>query len=356
MGGKLSSTNSAKGVWETKDGSTVVACGVGNPPTGDGFDVIIMDDLIKSREKAESPAFRDALEDWWTDGISTRQAPKCLIVGIWTLWHEDDLAGRMDAKESEDGDEWTVIKFPAIALEDDLLGRQPGEALWPEVRNIEWLLRQQRNMMKRDGLRSWEALYQQNPTPLEGDIFNVTMLEYVDAAPQGLPTVRAWDVGAGASGDPSAGIKASGPDPDGLFYVEHDDNFRLDSAKRDHRMLANAKMDGKKCIVGIPQDPGAAGKSQVRYWMGLLMGFNVRVLRPTKDKVIRAGPASSLVNAGLVRIVRGPWNAPFVDELRTFPGRFDNRVDALSDAVEVLTSTRRLRVIKAKRKDANVDL
>ena len=47
-----------------------------------------------------------------------------------TRWHEDDLAGRLLAKE---GDEWEVINLPCIAeSEDDLLQRKIGEPLWAD--------------------------------------------------------------------------------------------------------------------------------------------------------------------------------------------------------------------------------
>ena len=51
------------------------------------------------------------------------------------------------------------MKFPAIAEEHDLLGREPGEALWPEMYSIERL----------EAAKSartayyWQSLYQQNP-------------------------------------------------------------------------------------------------------------------------------------------------------------------------------------------------
>ena len=44
-----------------------------------------------------------------------------------TRWHHDDLVGRRLASRPEG---WEVIELPAIAEEYDVLGRQPGEALW----------------------------------------------------------------------------------------------------------------------------------------------------------------------------------------------------------------------------------
>ena len=52
-----------------------------------------------------------------------------------------------------------MVNFPALAEEEDILGRQPGEALWPEVFTRERLEK------VRDSHTNyyWHALYQQRP-------------------------------------------------------------------------------------------------------------------------------------------------------------------------------------------------
>jgi hypothetical protein len=63
---------------------------------------------------------------------------------VMTRWHEDDLAGRLLAQDAGAADDeregWKVIEFPAIAEPDpdtgelyDALGREPGQALCPEL-------------------------------------------------------------------------------------------------------------------------------------------------------------------------------------------------------------------------------
>ena len=46
-----------------------------------------------------------------------------------TWWSENDLAGRLLAEP--EGERWQVLNFPALAEEDDLVGRQSGEPRWP---------------------------------------------------------------------------------------------------------------------------------------------------------------------------------------------------------------------------------
>jgi predicted phage terminase large subunit-like protein len=98
-------------------------------------------------------------------------------------------------------------------------------------------------------------------------------------------------------------------------------------------ILATASQDGRSVSISLPQDPGQAGKAQAQYLVKRLAGYTVKVTPETGDKATRAGPAASQVNVGNVRLLRGAWNRPFLDELGGFPsGTKDDQVDALSRA------------------------
>src|SRR3972149_3799319 len=94
-----------------------------------------------------------------------------------TRWHEDDLGGRILARE---GSEWRVVKLPMLAVDDDPLGRKHGELLWPE-----WFTMQMVEDAQKDAV-SWNALYQQNPVPEDGDFFHKDW--YIEYEPEHLPT------------------------------------------------------------------------------------------------------------------------------------------------------------------------
>lgn len=344
----LSKDNQSATSFSTDEGGSVIICGVGAPPTGEGFDWIIIDDPIKKREQADSLTFREKLDDWYTEEIYTRLEPGGKVIGIWTLWHEDDLAGRLDERGrsgDEDADVFTVIKLPAIAGENDALGRQPGEALWPERIPLSMLKRIRANMMRKSGLRGWEALYQQNPTPLDGDIFKPSMIEIVKSAPLGLTWVRAWDAAAsdGAS-DYTAGVLMAEDASAGIIYVQHGRRGQWDTGKRDRRIVDQAESDGEDVVIVLPHDPAAGGKSQTVYWSRMLKGYRFVFFKPKGSKVARAEGFSAQVNAGNVKFVRGSWNDAMIEELRTFPsGTHDDYVDALGDAYrQVIGNVRRL--------------
>ena len=139
----------------------MVTAGVGGPLTGRGANLLIIDDPIKNAEQAQSAAIRENHWDWWQTTASTRIEPGGCAIIIATRWNEDDLSGRL-IKAAAEGDGFPVrrLRLPAIAEIDDPLGRDPGEALWPERWPIESL---EKLRLTKDA-HWWQALYQQRPT------------------------------------------------------------------------------------------------------------------------------------------------------------------------------------------------
>lgn len=336
--GLVSPAKAAADEWETPQGGLLMTRGVGSPPTGTGFQGILIDDPVRRREDADSEVWREKAWDWYTDDLYSRLEPGGWIVLIMTLWHEDDLGAR--AVASEPG-RWTVLKLPALAEDGDILGRSPGAALWPERYDEAALDRIREVMRTNEGERSWQALYQQNPTPREGSFFRTGQFGYVEAGevPAGLRSARGWDLGATAgAGDWTAGVRLAGPDPQGIWYVLDVKRGRWATDERNALLRGTAEADGPGVVQRLPQDPGQAGVDQARALLRLLAGYAVRVERVTGPKETRADPWSAQVNAGNVRLVRAAWNGAFVEEHRAFPlGQFDDQVDAASDAFAALS-------------------
>lgn len=322
--------------WETSAGGGLVARGVGTPPTGFGFNLILIDDPIKKREEAESEVYREKVWDWYTDDLYTRLEPGGAIILTLTRWHHDDLAAR--AIDSEPG-RWTVLKLAALAENDDLIGRKEGDPLWPERYGKESLERIREVQSRTGGAYSFESLYQQNPTPREGAFFKVGQLQVVDAVPVGLRTCRGWDLAASdMKGDYTAGVKI-GIDKEGLIYVLDVQRGQLSPDERDSLIRLTAQLDGTNSRIRLAQDPGQAGVDQSNRLTRMLAGFPVKSERVTGAKETRADGFASQVNAGNVRLLKDVrWNSAFIEELRQFPqGKNDDQVDAAADAFNDLT-------------------
>jgi hypothetical protein len=123
--------SSAAGRWDTPEGGGIYCVGIGGALTGQPADVLIVDDPHKGREEAESPVYRERAWDWWENVAIERLAPGGIVVLICTRWHTDDLAARVLSRPGPL--RWRVLSMPALAGENDVLGRVPGEE-FPSVR------------------------------------------------------------------------------------------------------------------------------------------------------------------------------------------------------------------------------
>jgi predicted phage terminase large subunit-like protein len=333
---KKDNDKSSSDEWITGSGGVCMARGSGNPATGQGFSLIIADDVIKSREEAESQLIREKQWDWWTSDVLSRLEPNGKAIIVATRWHPDDLIGRVIEAEP---DTWHVLDLPAICDDkDDPLGREVGEALWPERYDTEALLRL-KNVM---GDYQFEALYQCNPTPRQGAMFKINNLNLVEALPNDIiKTVRAWDLASTQDdGDYSCGLKMS-LDKNNNIYITDVVRGQWGVDERDKVIKQTCDLDGRVPQI-FPSDPGAAGKSQINYLFRMLSGHNLVKVVPTGKKEIRAEPIAAQINVGNVYLLKADWNKNFIDELRQFPlGKHDDQVDCLSDAFNNIFNARK---------------
>ena len=187
------------------------AAGVGGPITGRGADLALIDDPEKNLAEAESPTLQRHKHNWYRSVLRTRLAPGAAIVFIATRWAKRDLAGRLLEEAEGEGEDWEVIKLPAIAVEDDLLGRSSGEALWPDRFPLSELEAVKRGMYSG---RLWAALYQQDPQmDIEGALWTHEVIDKhrVSKSPQLARIVVAIDPAGSEEGD-EVGIAVAGVD------------------------------------------------------------------------------------------------------------------------------------------------
>lgn len=336
----LSTDKKAADDWETAadaqgQAGGVRAAGVGGGLTGTGADLIVIDDPVKSREEANSKVYRDKVYDWYTDDLFSRREPGCAIVLIMTRWHEDDLAGRI--LNSEDGKNWKVIKLPAMAEENDPLGRRLGEALCPARYDLPAL-----EEIKIVEGKSWWGLYQQRPQEQEGSTFKRSWFERVQMPPVFDAIVRWWDSGATKDGgDYTAGVLIGKLGK--TYYVVDVKYGQWSTGERDRVMRQTASEDVAKypnVVQWREQEPGSAGKDTTVYFVQNMDGYAARCEPSTGDKVVRAGPLASAAEYGMVKVNKeGTWYEAWIDQLTTFPnGAHDDMVDGTASGFNKLTN------------------
>jgi hypothetical protein len=195
------------------------AVGVGGGLTGQPVDVLVVDDPIKDQAAADSPTIRGNLHEWWEAVALTRLAPGAPIVVIQTRWHEDDLAGRLETEG------WPVVNIPAQAdgKTSDALEREPGEWLLSARgrTDADWEAKR-----KAVGERTWAALYQGRPAPLEGGAFQRSWFDTwrVPALPAGClpPTVIIDPADNAGDGDEAGIIVATSQPETGRVFILDD--------------------------------------------------------------------------------------------------------------------------------------
>ena len=341
LGIRVAQDSSAAHRWKLESGGGMLCAGVGGPITGWGAHLALLDDPIKNAVEAESDVHRESQWRWWTSVFRTRWEPGATVVLTMTRWHEDDTAGRLKARvDPEDLDPWEFVNFPAIAEEDDVLGRKPGDPLWA----TRYGARQLRAIEKDVGPYTWAGLFQQRPAPLEGGMFpRAQLLAGVrEEAPAEAwkRSVRYWDRAATRRKTAARTVGLRAAFLDGVLWVLDVVKCQEEPKEVEDLMKGTAEEDGRRVTQWIEQEPGSSGKTVFDHFARrVLPAHPVRSDRPTGPKEVRAQPLAAKVVAGNVRLLRAPWNRDFVDELGMYPnGRFKDQVDACAGALDKLTT------------------
>lgn len=329
--------------WTTTEGGVMAASGIGGRFTGMGADLMVIDDPIKNAEDARSPTIRGKQIDWWQSTAVTRLHPGAVVIVLMTRWHEDDLGGYLLRQGGEDGEPFTELRLPALAEDDDPLGREPGDALWPARYPVKELKSRRESV----GSYWWGAMYQGRPSPEGGgqfqrDWFPVLQTKPVNPADM-IQWVRYWDLAATeqttTSSDPDYTVGCLlGRRPDKTYVLADIRRRRASPHGVEQLLKATAEMDGRDVPIWIEQEPGSNAKIAVSHLIrNVLDGYTVRPLVSNKSKIVRADPVSAQAEAGHISVVKAAWNDEFFAEAEQFPnGSHDDQVDGLSGAYACL--------------------
>ncbi len=193
-----------------------------------------------------------------------------------------------------------------------------------------------------------------------GTVFRRSEFKLVDQPPAPvLATVRFWDK---AASEPTA----KHPNPDwtrgvrmslcegGLLWI--DDLVSMQKRGTDVllEMRKTAEADTVAVTVGLWQDTGGAGKTDIDTTLTALAGFPVEVIdshsadtaglsgkhRSSRAKRAFANAWAPKVESGRVYVKRGPWANILLSEADNFPdARFDDIVDSISGGYQVLVGS-----------------
>lgn len=325
--------------WHLSNGiGGVFTVGVGGAMTGRPVDVLIMDDLIKNREDADSAVMRENAWNFWVSTAQTRLAPGAPVLLVMTRWHEDDIAGRLlnpDPELGGGGHVWEYLNIPAQAQgDDDPLGRRDGEWLVSTRgrSTADWEARKAGNPA-----RDWEAMYQGAPSLAEGNLFPMKDWQYWEGVP---PTdystqyIMSWDL---AFKD-----KQSSDYVVGQFWVCTGANAYLVDQVRGRWSFTKTLEEFRAFVQKWPMatvklvEDKANGTALIDSLRREIPG--IIPVEPKGGKYSRASAVSPFHAAGNIYLPRGEeWVKDLKTEAGQFPtGAHDDQVDAMSQALTYL--------------------
>jgi predicted phage terminase large subunit-like protein len=300
---------------------------------------LIIDDPVKNDKQALSPAFRNGLWDWWQSTAESRLEPGGVAIVMATRWHHEDLSGRL-LEQARKGDRPPVIHLhlPAIAEDDDVLGREPGEALWPE----RWPIIDLERKRKSSDPYWWNALYQGRPTRSGKMRFPDEYFDsvFVDEIPDEFDwRVMAIDPAQGKDmkrGDYSAvvWVGAAG----GKLYVEsligrwpvrQMCETAVGLARQMRPELVSVEANAWQHLLAGEIDRVCAAKQ--------IAPLPIKLVHNTIAKETRIDRLGGLLSRGLIKFRPTQSNRMLVDQLKQFPhGDHDDGPDALEMAYRLL--------------------
>ena len=301
------------------------AVGVGGGIVGKGASILLLDDLVKNREDADSETARRRVKDWYASAAYTRLMDNGPIVLVMQRWHVDDLVGWLLKEHKHE--RWTVLNLPAI--------NDKGEALWPEKFPLDVLHQIKKTLPARD----WEALYQQRPFVEEGGIFKRQWWKlWPDTKP--LPEcefiIQSYDTAYSDKDLKSNSFSAR--TTWGVFKRADDEchNLILLEAWKSRVEYADLRKEATRAYQDYQPDKviiekkasGQALVSDLRR-----AGLPIATYTPTKDKITRAYIAQALFENGRVYYPSRQWAEDAITNLCQFPqGADDDLVDTVSMA------------------------
>lgn len=311
-----------------------ISRGVLSGITGNPADLLIIDDLVKNRQEADSEGRRKLIWEEWLNTLKTRLAAHAKMIVIMTPWHEDDFAGRLQS--SEPG--LTLLRLPVEAEAHDPMGRAPGQALCPEIgKDNRWLAQFKASYLNdpEGGARAWSALYQCSPRVEEGALVKRSWWKSYDPAQISVFGTEIISVDASFKGNEDndfVAIEVWGK-LGCNYYLRYCLNRHMDfpqtlGAIRSVRMLY------PRATAVLIEDK-ANGPAIISVLQKEMFCIPVN---PMGGKLARVNAVSPAIESGHVFLPDGePWVKEFKDQFTAFPsGKHDDMVDSASQALSYL--------------------
>lgn len=306
-----------------------VSQGVGGPLTGKKVDFGIIDDPIKNSKEALSVVVKEGLWNWYTSTFLTRLSKNSGQIIMATRWATDDLTG-MVAKKNKRA---KLLQFKAIS--DD------GNALVPELHPIEKLLETRAVLSD----YFWEAMYQQEPIVMGGNLFKQDWWQYYSFLPKLKRKAIFGDTAlkAAEANDYSV-LQCWGECENGNLYLIDQIRGKWEAPELEVNATAfyNKHRSANDCVCSAMYIEDKASGTGLIQTLRRKGGIPIIPIPRNTDKVLRSQSVSPSIKAGMVYLPEdAEWLTDYLVEFSQFPrGKNDDQIDPTMDAItEFLVSS-----------------
>jgi len=309
---------------------------VGGAITGESITGLgVIDDPIKGREQANSATYRTKIWDWWNDDWSTRFSVHAAQLIVMTRWHLDDLVGKLTVSGGVEN--LRKLTYPAVATRDELY-RAEGEALFPELKPLSFLLKKKKTMAE----SSWQALFQQNPTIPGGNIVKSEWIRYVNTVPTPDYIFLHADTAQKTKEQNDYSVFTAWAVSNNVVYLYDMTRGKWTAPELRRKALAFWKKHstiaaGMRVSMRYFYIEDKSSGSSLIQELKRKEHVRVKAIQRDVDKVLRVQDASVFIESGQVRFVENvPHLDILVDELLAFPNApFDDTVEGVCDATVI---------------------
>jgi predicted phage terminase large subunit-like protein len=327
----LSKTQNRKDKFCTTKQGFRFATSVGGALTGEGGDVLIIDDP-HNQQHVNKASYRQKVLEWYDQTIPTRlnDKNKGAIILVMQRVHEEDLTAHLLNKSGANN--WTVLNLPAIFMDKtdiSFYGRsfriKENELLQPEKEDHKTLKQIESEM----GEANFTAQYLQRPYPKSGNMVRKNDIIYFKYSPESFNSIiQSWDtaIKTGINSDYTVGT-TWGICQD-KFYLLRLTRLRLEYSNLKYTVKNEAqKWKASRVLI----EDKASGQSLIQD-LKLEGNLVVKPIKTKDDKITRFARVVPYFENHQVLVHNNlRWRNSFINEITNFPNTsHDDIVDSVS--------------------------
>ncbi len=334
----LSKKHNQKSKYLTTNHGFRMATSVGAMVTGEGGDILIIDDPHNPTH-IYSKKRRNNVIEWYEGAFSTRLNSKKsgAIVLVMQRLHTEDLAGYL---LNTAPDIWDILKIPAIANDNRIyqISRNTyiqgeGEILHELRYSPEILSKIEKEM----GRGNFAAQYMQEPIMENNSMIKEAEISFYDKLEGQIEfTVQSWDTAIKTSQISDYSVCTIWGISNGSYYL-----LEMHRAKHGYPELKNhsIKLINRYNPKFILIEDHASGQSLIQDLRAEGM-MNIYPIKHKIDKITRFASVVSVFHSDIVKIPKNAsWLPAFIREITEFPhSNHDDIVDSVSQFLGYMKS------------------